>query len=85
MSGIAGAVKHVVNDHSEPSCIKCGRVAGDIGRHGKKLGCLPIMRAVQGIGVVAWCSRQCADEWDAVERKIVPKLLAVVGKRNGQL
>mgnify|MGYP001580415940 CR=1 FL=1 len=74
MSGIAGAAEYIVKSR-EPSCIKCGRKFRNIGRHGKKLGCLPIMQAVHGIGVVAWCSRECVDEWNILERGLVPKMI----------
>lgn len=82
MSDIAGAAEHIVKEF-EPSCAKCGRKAGDIGRHGKKLSCLPIMEGIAGIGMVAWCSRECADEWSTVERRLVPKMLAALGGPGG--
>ena len=74
MSGISGAAEHSINEF-EPKCAKCGRISGDIGRHGKKLNCLPLMQGMPIIGVVVWCSQQCYDEWIAVEGRLVPKMI----------
>lgn len=78
MSGIAGAAEYAVKASIEPSCAKCDRQYGDIGRNGKKLSCLPIMQAIAGIGVVPWCSRECRDEWIAVDGELFQKMAKAV-------
>lgn len=79
MSGIAGAAELIINELREPSCIKCGRKYGDIGRHGKKLNCLKIMQAIPGIGVMTWCSRECRDEWISSDGEVLLRMTRALG------
>ncbi len=60
-TGIAGAADHGGIRHQQ--CPTCGIAVGDRKQDGKKLQCLGVARAVFGVGVVSWCSTECAAEW----------------------
>ena len=61
MSGIS----ETINAHppSAGVCPQCKREEESRDANGKRLSCLMVAAAVPGIGVVCWCSDECADAW----------------------
>lgn len=64
MTGIAAAQEHADTIRNLARCPQCGIEEGDhFPDTEKKVTCMKVAQAVPGVGVVAWCSRACAEVW----------------------